>query len=165
MFQSCYTPAFRCQACENSPERRHACRPTWLLAGGAPGQGELPGISWINPPPGRGDLCPVKDAPRQLQQRQRIAPRLRHDTVPHPFIQRPADHRAEQLPRSTLTQTPDQQLRQPPELLTRLTGGDHQRDRLGQQSARHERQHQRRFPVQPMRVIDHAQKGLLLSYL
>ena len=41
-------------------------------------------------------------------------------------------------------------------------GSDHQRDRLGQQPARHERQYQRRGPVQPLRVINHAQQGLLL---
>jgi hypothetical protein len=43
--------------------------------------------------------------------------------------------------------------------------GEHQRDRLGQQPARHERQRLRRRPVQPLRVIYHAQQRLLLSHL
>ena len=68
-------------------------------------------------------------ASRQLEQRQRIAPRLRDDAVRTRSSRRPPDHRAEQLPRIALTQTPDQQFRQSPELLTRPTDGEHQRDR------------------------------------
>jgi hypothetical protein len=45
------------------------------------------------------------------------------------------------------------------------TCGEHQRDRLGQQPARHKRQRLRRGPVQSLRGIYHAQKGLLLSHL
>ena len=60
---------------------------------------------------------------------------------------------------------PDLQVRQPPELLARLARGEDQPDRLGQQPPRHERQHLRRRPVQPLRVIDHAQQRPVLRHL
>ena len=61
------------------------------------------------PEPAR-KLC-RRQPPRQLQQRQRIAVRLGHDTIAHPFIKRPPDHRGQQRSRILLTQTADHQLR------------------------------------------------------
>ena len=52
-----------------------------------------------------------RQPPRQLQQGQRIAVRLGHDPIAHPFIQRPPDHRGQQCSRILLTQTADHQLR------------------------------------------------------
>ena len=62
-------------------------------------------------------------------------------------------------------QPPDLQVRQPAELLARLARGEDQPDRFGQQPPRRERQHLRRRPVQPLRVIDHAQQRPLLRRL
>ena len=49
-------------------------------------------------------------------------------------------------------------------LLGGLTHREHQRDRFGQQAARNERQGLRRGLIKPLRVIDQADKRLLLSH-
>ena len=54
-----------------------------------------------------------RQAPRQLQQRQRIAPRLGDDLFGYPLIQRPPHRRAQQLPRVSTPQAGDRQLGQP----------------------------------------------------
>ena len=103
------------------PRRRHQHQPLGggqarnppAAAGNYPRSAPAAALAPGNPgTPGKPD--PPRPAPLRLsrpaassQQRQRIAPRLGHDTVPHPLIQRPADHRAEQLPRIPLTQTPE----------------------------------------------------------
>src|SRR6266853_1423815 len=74
--------------------------------------------------------------PRQLQQGQRVAARLGDEPLLHPLIQRPRDHRGQQLPGVTVTQPPDSQFRQTAELPARLTRRDHEGNLLGKQPAR-----------------------------
>src|SRR5262249_16552800 len=86
----------------------------------------------VHPEAEPGGQLGDRQPPRQLQQRQRVTPRLGHNPVSYSLIQRPPDHRAEQFPCVTITKTLDQQLRQPGELLDRPARRDHQRDRLCQ---------------------------------
>ena len=61
----------------------------------------------------------------------------------------------------------DDQLRQAGELVdvAGLAHGEHQRDPLGQQAPRHERQRLRGGPIEPLRVVDQADERLLLGHL
>ena len=103
--------------------------------------------------------------PRQLQQRQRVTPRLGHDQVPHPRIQRPGQRRIQQRPRILLPQPRHRQLRQPGQLRPRHPGREHQAHRLGRQPPRHKPQRLHRGPVQPLLVIDHAHQRPLAGHL
>ncbi len=102
---------------------------------------------------------------RQLQQRQRVTPRLGHDLVAHLLVQRPRDHRSQELPRIRLAETLDQQLRESPQLLTRLARRKQHHDRLRLQPTRHKRQRLCRDAIQPLRVVHDAHKRLLHSDL
>ena len=99
--------------------------------------------------------------PRQLQQRQRVPPRLGHDLLRHPLIQRPPHQRAQQLPRIRIPQPLDRQLRQPGQLRAWLPCREQHQHPLRPQPACRERQRLRRGPVQPLRVIDHAHQRTL----
>ena len=103
--------------------------------------------------------CVGREPPRQLQQRQRVAARLGDDPLAHVLIHRPPDHGARSSRASPSRSPSNQQLRQPAEAHSfgsRLANRMH--DRLGRQPARHERQHLRRRPVQPLRIVDHAEE-------
>ena len=110
----------------------------------------------------RASQLPLCQPLRQLQQGQRVAARLGDEPLLDPLVQRPPDHRGQQLPGVTVTQPSDGQLRQTAELPARLARRDHQGDLLGEQPARHEPHRLRRGPVEPLRVIDHAQQRLLV---
>ena len=58
----------------------------------------------------------------QLQQRQRVAPRLGDDLVAHPRVDRPGQHRVQQRPRVGVPQPADRQLRQPGQVAARRPG-------------------------------------------
>ena len=60
-----------------------------------------------------------------------------------------------------MAKTLDHQLRQSGQLLLFLAHREHQRHRLRQQAPRHERQRLRRRPIQPLRIIDHADQRAL----
>ena len=95
---------------------------------------------------------------RQLQQRQRVAPRFGDDPVAHPLVQRPADHRGQERARITITEALDHQFRQPSQPL-RFGGwadGEHQRDRLREQAARDELERLHRRVIEPLRIFHHA---------
>ena len=102
---------------------------------------------------------------RQLQQCERIAPRLRDDPIAHPLIQHEAHRRAQERPRVAVAKTFHLELGQVPKLLARLTFGEDDPHRFGQQSPSHECQRQGRRLVQPLRVIDDAQQRMLLRHL
>jgi hypothetical protein len=76
------------------------------------------------PEPAR-KLC-GRHAARQLQQRQRVAARLRDDPVADSLVDRPADRRAEEGPRVSGAQTVDHQLGQDVELRAAVAHGEHQ---------------------------------------
>jgi hypothetical protein len=92
--------------------------------------------------------------------------RLRHDPVAHPLVQRSRQRRAQQRSRITLSQTLDDQLREPRQLpLLAGTRREDQRDRLRQQAPRHERERLSRCPIEPLRIIHQANQGPLLRHL
>ena len=57
------------------------------------------------------------------------------------------------------------EIRQVPKLLARLACCEHEPHRLSQQPASDERERQRRGLIQPLRVVDDAEQGTLLSHL
>ena len=106
-------------------------------------------------------------APRQLQQRERVAVRLGHDAIPDALVERTRHHRLEQHARVLVLQPADDELRQPVEgpLAGRLAHGEDQPDRLRAQPPRHERERLRRGGVEPLRVVDDADQRPLLRHL
>ena len=102
---------------------------------------------------------------RQLEQRERVAARLRDDPVAHPLVQHEPHRRAQQRPRVAVAKAAHLQLGHVPKLLARFTCSEHDPDRLGQQPPSHERQRQGRRLIQPLRVIDDAQQRTLLGHL
>jgi hypothetical protein len=81
------------------------------------------------------------------------------------FVQRNADGGGEQFPRVAVPQTVDHELAQSSELLDRLACCEHNRNRLRQQSAGHERERLGGGPVQPLRIVDQAHKRPRLGRL
>ena len=108
-----------------------------------------------------------RPAARQLQQRQRVAARLGHDPIAHPLVERTRHHGLQQRLRITVVQPADDELRQPLEmpLAGRLAHGEDQPDRLGPQTARHERQRLRRRAVEPLRIVHDADQRPLLRHV
>jgi hypothetical protein len=102
---------------------------------------------------------------RQLQQRQRIPARLRHDPRAHPLVQGNLQHRGQQRARIAISQTLDDELREPRQLFARFARREDQRHRLGQQAPGHKRECLRRSTIKPLRVVDDAQERLLAGRL
>jgi hypothetical protein len=102
-----------------------------------------------------------RQSPRQLQQRQRVAPGLSHDLVADPLTQRSGQHRVQQGPRILLLQPPDRQLWQPRQLLAWNAGREDQTDRLRHQAPRHEGEHLRGGAIKPLGVVDQADQWAL----
>ncbi len=100
----------------------------------------------------------VREPAVQFQQRQRVAAGLRDDPVGDPGVERPRHHRRQQLPGLGVGQSVHPHLRQAARdvVVGRLTGGEDQRDRLGVQASRHERQDQLGRLVEPLHVVDQA---------
>jgi hypothetical protein len=99
-----------------------------------------------------------RQASRQLEQRQRIPPRLRDDAVPHRLIQLDSHDRAEQRTGVAVDQAVHLQLRHIRQRLARLPLSEHDPDRFSHEATRDEGQRQRRRLIEPLRVIDHAQQ-------
>jgi hypothetical protein len=101
--------------------------------------------------------------PRQLEQRQRVAPRLRDDPVPHALVQHELHRRAEERAGVAVAQAGDLQVGDVPELLAGLAGGEHDPDRLRQQAPHDEPEREGGGVIEPLRVVDDAQQllGLL----
>ena len=106
-----------------------------------------------------------RHAPRQLQQRQRIAACLADDLVANPRVEGPGEHRVQQRARLVVAQALDHQLRQSRQLIARNAGREHQTDRFRLQTARHEREDLRRGAIEPLLVIHQADQRLLLGHL
>ena len=106
-------------------------------------------------------------AARQLQQRERIAARLRDDPVADALVEPAGDHRRQQRARVLVAEPFEPQLRQARQLalLARLADAEHDRHRLGEQPARHEPEHLRRRLVEPLEVVHETQQRLLLGDL
>ena len=101
----------------------------------------------------------------QLEQRERVASCLREDPVAYAHVQREPQCRAQQRAGIAVEQAVHLEIRQVPKLLARLPCREHESHRLGQQPASDERERQRRGLIQPLRVVDDAEQGTLLSDL
>ena len=113
----------------------------------------------VRQPESAGELR-RRQAARQLQQRQRVAPCLGDDPVAHAVIQRPTDHRAQQGACIAIAQTLHDELRQACKLPLGASRAhrEDQGDGLRDQTARNEPERLRRGPIQPLRVVDHAEQ-------
>src|SRR6185312_16144950 len=91
---------------------------------------------------------------------QWIAARLGNDTVADPLIDRTPDHGVEYRSRLRITETPDDELRQPGQLLglVRLAHREDQRDGLRSQATSHEGERLRGSLVEPVDVVDDAEQ-------
>ncbi len=104
-----------------------------------------------------------REAARQLQEGERVPTGFGHELVGDALIQPPGHDRREELSCVGISQSLDHQPRQGGKLTDRLADGEDHDYRLRQQPPRHERQRLRGGAVQPLRVVDHAQKRALLS--
>ena len=108
---------------------------------------------------------PCCQAPRELEQRQRITACLSDDPVSDPLIEFEPHRRAQQRAGILIPHAIHLQLGHVQKLLAGLARGEHDRHRLRQQATCDERQGQRRRVIQPLRVIDHTQQRTLLGHL
>ena len=108
---------------------------------------------------------PRRQPPRQLQQRQRIPPRLGDNPIPDSLIQLEPHCRAQQRAGVAVVHAAHLELGDVLKLLARLARGEHDPDRLRQQATGDERQRQRRALIQPLRVVDDTQQRTLLGRL
>ena len=106
-----------------------------------------------------------RHAPRQLQQRQRVAARLGDDLVPDTGVQGACERRFEQRARIVVAQALDQELRESRQLIAGRASGEDQAHRFGLEAAGDEREHLRRGAIEPLLVIHHADQRLLLGHL
>lgn len=100
-----------------------------------------------------------------MEQSQRIAVRLRQNTLAHPLVERGADGAVQQLPCVPVTKRPDVTRRQAgqfPEAADVL-GGEDEGNALGGDTPGHEGKHGERTGVHPLRVVDEADDRLLLG--
>jgi hypothetical protein len=109
---------------------------------------------------------------RHLEQSKRNATRLHHDAVAHPLVHPPGDHAVQQLAgvlsdRPPITSSVDRQ-----DVATAIAtaiaaavvaDGEHQSDGLGHQAPRDEAKGLHRHLVEPLRVVDDAEQGLVLG--
>ena len=104
---------------------------------------------------------------RHLQQRQRVAPRLGHDPIAHPLVERTGDGRGKQRSRVTVGQAADHELRESRQVLlvAGLAYREHDRGRLGGKVARHECERLRRGPIEPVRIVHDADQRSLPGHL
>jgi hypothetical protein len=91
------------------------------------------------------------------------APRLSQDPFAYLLVQRPRRHQGQEFQSIGRLEAFDRKLRQTPEVLARLVRGEQDHHRLGRQPPGHKRQCLRRGPIQPLRIVDYAQKRSLLS--
>ena len=106
-------------------------------------------------------------APRQLEQRQRVATSLRDQPLTEVLVEPAGDDRGEQRARIVVVEPLQAQLGQARQLalLTRLADGEDERDPLGQQAARHEPERLRGGLVEPLEVVHETQQRLRLGHL
>ncbi len=100
---------------------------------------------------------------RQFQQRQRIAPRLVDHAVTDPRFQLSSRRRIQQREGVEVVQPFQREFGQSGQsaLTTRFTRGQHQADRLGEQTPSDEGQRLRGNLVEPLRVVHEAEQRLL----
>ena len=126
-----------------------------LASGRASGRPNPPASSaGVNP---RGSSSSASGLPRVSAT---IRSRTRSSSRPGTTESSSARASASLRPPTTSSGRPRQLL-----LVAGLTHREHQRDRLGQEAPRDERQRLRRGPVEPLGVVDQADERLLLGHL
>jgi hypothetical protein len=113
-------------------------------------------------PEATGELG-VRQAVRQLHQRQRVPMGLRDDPVANQFVQRSRDHRLKERSRVLIGQAADRELRESCQLPAGSALSEDDRDRLGAQPPRYEGERLRRGAVEPLSVVDHAKQRPLVT--
>ena len=95
---------------------------------------------------------------RQLEQPQRVPPRLGHDPVANLLVELTGYGGGEQRSRVVLGEPLERQARQGGKqlLVARFPDGEQQQDRLGQQPPAHESQDLARRLVEPLGIVDEA---------
>ena len=106
-----------------------------------------------------------RQAAWELDQRERVSPRLGEDLRSHARVDQPGDRRGQQRLGGIVRQSLDHQFRQSRECihLAGLAQREHEAQPLGQQPARHEGERLRGHPVEPLRVVDDAHQRLFLG--
>ena len=84
--------------------------------------------------------------------------RLGDEPLEDPLIDTVGEHRTQQRRCGHISQAVDDQLREPANLVRDASRREHERDALGHQPARNERERLRRFAIEPLRVVDDAQQ-------
>ena len=102
---------------------------------------------------------------RQLDDRERIAACLDDDPLQHALVEPRRQDRVQQRAGVPMAQRLDVKLRPATERPDRLSRREDHRDPLGQEAAGDEREHARRRVVEPLRVVDDTQEGLVLGRL
>lgn len=111
------------------------------------------------------DELPRRAGRAQLAQGERVPARLREDPVEHPLVEGEAQHGPEQLARLAVGKALDAQGRYRAELTRDVGVADPEQhgDRLAADASGGERERLRRRPVQPVRIVDHADHRRLLA--
>ena len=119
------------------------------------------GIRAVEPEPARQVRRGQRS--RQLEDRQRVAARLRDEPVADALVEPARDDGREQGARVLLGEPSERQLRQADQLalVRRLAHGEDDRHRLGQQPSRDEAQDLAGSGVEPLGVVDEAQQRAL----
>jgi len=91
--------------------------------------------------------------------------RLGEDLLADPLIQRPGQHRVQQLARVRLRQAFDDQFGYPRQVRVRLPGHEDQAHRFGYQAAGYERQRLHRGLVKPLHVVHQADQRPFRGHL
>src|SRR5262249_44495244 len=102
---------------------------------------------------------------RQLQQRERIATRLGHESLDDFFVHSSRHRRLEERSGVCRAETFEYELRQTVEvlLLARPTNAEQHRNRVGLEAPRDERERGDGLPIQPLHVVDQADERALLG--
>ena len=136
---------------------------------------ESPQEALLDPPGQRVRPCQPERArqlrrrqpPRQLEDRQRVASRLRDEPVADALIETARDDRRQQGARVVLREPCEPELGQPQQLAPadRVAHAEHDRHRLGQQPSRDESENLPRGAIEPLGVIDKTQQRPLRGNL
>ena len=100
---------------------------------------------------------------RELQERERVPARLGDDPLEHGLVQPSREDGLQERPCIPAAQRIDAELREAGQSGADVTRRERERDPLGEQAARDERERSGRCAVEPLRVVDEAQERLLLG--
>ena len=93
--------------------------------------------------------------------------RLGDDPIADPFVQSTGGRRVQQRTGIRIAQAPDHHHRKAPQflVLAPFPHGENHDHRFCQEPPRHKSKDLRRSPIEPLRVIHHADQGPLRGYL